>query len=147
MARKDALKNIREQLLQRRDALRQALAGDDSLLRDMNQQSGGDVVDFAIDSAYGEITSQLAEVASRELVNLEIALKLIAAGKYGVCESCGASIALARLQALPYATTCIDCQRESESSTNGNRHSVNWSRLIDTPTDDLRINDLDFNIS
>jgi len=36
-------------------------------------------------------------------------------GQYGrLGEGCGVSIPLARLNALPYATLCIDCQREAE---------------------------------
>jgi DnaK suppressor protein len=131
-------------LLQRREALRQALAGDDSLLRQMNQDSVGDVIDFASDSAFGELSSQLAEVASRELLNVEVALQLLAQGRYGVCEGCNQSIPVARLQALPYATTCINCQRQNESS--GNSRSHDWGRLIDR-SDDYRLTDLDFNIS
>jgi DnaK suppressor protein len=30
-------------------------------------------------------------------------------GKYGICEVCGTAIPIARLQVLPYATTCVDC--------------------------------------
>lgn len=32
----------------------------------------------------------------------------------GICAKCGAPIAPARLEALPSASTCIDCQREIE---------------------------------
>ena len=30
-------------------------------------------------------------------------------GTYGVCEVCGEDIPVARLDALPYATTCVSC--------------------------------------
>ncbi|MFO0264669.1 MAG: TraR/DksA family transcriptional regulator, partial [Planctomycetota bacterium] len=140
MGRKDTLNEMKAVLLQRREALRQALAGDDSLLRQMNQDSVGDVIDFASDSAFGELSSQLAEVASRELLNVEVALQLLAQGRYGVCEGCNQSIPVARLQALPYATTCINCQRQNESS--GNSRSHDWGRLIDR-SDDYRLTDLD----
>ena len=30
-------------------------------------------------------------------------------GSYGVCEVCGEDIPVARLDALPYATTCVSC--------------------------------------
>ena len=53
---------------------------------------------------------------SRELANIERALEQMREGNYGVCELCSSSIPLARLQALPYATTCINCQREAEES-------------------------------
>ena len=36
------------------------------------------------------------------------------AGEYGVCEVCSKKIPMARLDALPYATMCIECQREIE---------------------------------
>ena len=85
MARKDSLKKMREILLQRRDALRQAISGDDSLLKELSQQSGGDVVDFASDSAFGELSSQLAEVENRELKFIELALQKMEAGTYGRC--------------------------------------------------------------
>ena len=54
MGRKDAISNLREVLVRRRDALRKALAGDLSLLKELREQSGGDVVDFALDSAQDE---------------------------------------------------------------------------------------------
>ncbi|HMP78225.1 MAG TPA: TraR/DksA family transcriptional regulator, partial [Pirellulaceae bacterium] len=142
MARKDALQRIRNQLVARREALRQTLAGDDSLLRQLNQSSGSDVIDFASDSANGEISSQLAEVATRELANIEWALKFMSAGKYGKCEACNANIPLARLEALPYATLCIDCQRELEAQRRDGRISPDWSKILERPTDDLRITDL-----
>lgn len=47
------------------------------------------------------------------LSKVEWALAKIAEGKYGICESCGKSIPLARLDALPYATLCVDCARRA----------------------------------
>ncbi|MFM7411657.1 MAG: TraR/DksA family transcriptional regulator [Planctomycetota bacterium] len=116
MARKDALLNLRAILIRRRDALRSALAGDLSLLKELRSESPGDVIDAAYDSAQDEISSQLAEVESRELANIENALERMKAGTYGQCEVCGGRIPLARLNALPYATVCIECQRELERS-------------------------------
>jgi glutamate dehydrogenase (NADP+) len=67
---------MRNVLIRRRDALRKALAGDLSLLKELRQQSVGDVVDAALDSAQDEISSQLAEVESRELASIEKALEM-----------------------------------------------------------------------
>ena len=75
MARKDSLVSLRAILVRRRDALRSALAGDLSLLRDLRSESPGDVIDAAYDSTQDEISSQLAEVESRELANIETATK------------------------------------------------------------------------
>jgi DnaK suppressor protein len=114
MARKESLQNLRAILVRRRDALRDALAGDLTLLRELRSESPGDVVDAAYDSAQDEISSQLAEVESRELAHIENALDRMKAGKYGICEVCSGKIPLVRLNALPYATMCIECQRELE---------------------------------
>ncbi len=126
MARKDALVNLRVILVKRRDALRTALAGDLSLLKELRSESPGDVIDAAYDSAQDEISSQLAEVESRELANIENALERMKIGKYGQCEVCNGRIPMARLNALPYATMCIDCQRELERSGSGSGSGVGF---------------------
>ncbi len=149
MARKDAILNLRKVLIKRRDALRQALAGDLSLLKELREQSSGDVVDFALDSAQDEISSQLAEVESRELAQIETALELMRDGKYGVCEGCSKPIPLARLQALPYAVLCIDCQREAEKAGFTGSDAANWSRLVDTDAGDKDVlfSDIELDVS
>lgn len=113
MSRKEALTKLRDILLLRREALRKALDGDMSLLQSLSQE-GGDVMDAAMDTAQDEISSQLVEVESRELIQIEEALGRFKEGVYGNCEICDKPIPLARLQAVPYATTCIDCARKQE---------------------------------
>jgi DnaK suppressor protein len=131
MTRKEAMMHLRKVLIRRRDALRNALAGDLSVLQELRGQSRGDAADFALDATHDEINSQLAEVESRELANIENALESMREGGYGLCDTCGEDIPLARLQALPYATLCIRCQREAEKS--GVRRGVpDWGRVIDT---------------
>lgn len=148
MARKDAILSMRNILIMRRDALRTALAGDLSLLKELRAQAAGDVVDAALDSAQDEISSQLAEVESRELASIENALQRMRDGQYGVCEGCGCSIPMARLNALPYATLCIDCQRESERFGKGAGGDADWGRVLDTSggDGDVSINDIEIDV-
>ncbi len=131
MVRKEAIVGMHQILIKRRDALRQALAGDLSLLKELRAQSAGDVVDAALDCAQDEISSQLAEVESRELASIENALERMRAGKYGVCEGCNCKIPIARLNALPYATSCIECQREAEKYGPGYSRDSDWGRVDD----------------
>jgi DnaK suppressor protein len=149
MTRKDAILNMRQVLIRRRDALRKALAGDLSQLKELGAQASGDVVDAALDCAQDEISSQLAEVESRELARIENALERMRRGQYGVCEGCGANIPMARLNALPYATSCIKCQREAERDGVGGAADVDWSRLLDTSSGEteLSINDIELDVS
>lgn len=147
MPKKNAHKGLREVLIKRRDALRQALAGDLSLLQQLRQESG-DVIDAAIDNSYEDVSSQMVEVESRELIFIQQALARIEAGTYGRCESCNAIISAARLQVLPYATMCIKCQRQSEASGASQGRAMDWAKLVDAgPVEDVRINDIDFNVS
>jgi len=149
MSRKDAILNMRQVLIKRRDALRKALAGDLSLLKELKAQTTGDVVDAALDCVQDEISSQLAEVESRELARIEYALERMRDGHYGICEGCGTNIPMARLNALPYATYCIKCQREAERQGATSHADVDWSRLLETPAGDgeLSINDIEIDVS
>jgi DnaK suppressor protein len=139
MSRKESINKMRELLVTRRNALRKALAGDLSLLSQLREQTGGDVVDEALDAAQDEISSQLAEVESRELANIERALVRIKAGNYGECEICNERIPLARLNALPYATSCIECQRAAETSGGAGGGAGDWSRVLDTGFSDVDV--------
>jgi RNA polymerase-binding protein DksA len=37
------------------------------------------------------------------------ALERLDRGEYGICESCGVAIPIARLEVLPYTTLCVEC--------------------------------------
>ena len=140
MARKDALLRLTSRLMARRDALRKALNGDLDSFRKFSQISGvGDNVDAAVDSANDEICSQLVEIESKELGQIEHALQRNAAGVYGRCEYCGGKISEARLNALPYTSSCIDCQRENERT--GQMRGLEpdtkrWAKVYEKPMEE-----------
>jgi RNA polymerase-binding protein DksA len=58
-----------------------------------------------------EIDYTLEENSEQVLAEIDEALRRIEEGTYGVCRSCGRPIAEERLEALPWATVCIDCAR------------------------------------
>jgi len=58
-----------------------------------------------------ELDETLEENSSHVLTAIDDALARIDAGTYGTCQNCGKEIAPERLEALPYATLCIDCKR------------------------------------
>lgn len=47
------------------------------------------------------------------LRKVDRALERVAAGSYGICESCGNSIPVERLDVLPYSTLCVECAARS----------------------------------
>ena len=52
----------------------------------------------------------LRDRAGQQLELVEAALARLEAGTFGTCLRCGNPIAPARLEALPWAAYCIDCQ-------------------------------------
>ena len=50
------------------------------------------------------------------LSKVEHALGRVASGEYGICESCGKSIPIERLDVLPYSTLCVDCAGRSPTA-------------------------------
>lgn len=113
MTRREFLHKIEQQLLKRREALRRTLAGDD-LLTAMYDSGVGDEADAAIAGEQAELRSQMAQVESRELVQIDEAIAKIRSGQYGRCETCDRPIAPLRLKVLPYVTECISCARREE---------------------------------
>ena len=112
--------------------MRKALAGELEDLRNY-RSAEGDSADAAFDAGSEEIASQLAELEARELSKIERALAQIKRGTYGLCEYCQGKIPVARLNALPYSTTCIKCQREMEHSPgwDGEGRS-SWDKVSDS---------------
>jgi DnaK suppressor protein len=50
------------------------------------------------------------------LASIDAALARLDAGRYGTCTRCGGQIAPERLDALPWAALCIDCQRATRGT-------------------------------
>lgn len=57
----------------------------------------------------------LRDRAQQQLALVDAALLRLESGTFGRCVSCGRPIAAERLEALPWAENCIDCQRERRS--------------------------------
>lgn len=56
-----------------------------------------------------EVLSAIDDEAKQTVILIDAALARIKQGTYGICASCGSKIPDARLTALPYVTTCINC--------------------------------------
>ncbi len=57
-----------------------------------------------------------------ESVNdVEHALQKYEAGTYGLCDSCGQAIELARLEAMPHASLCLTCKASRAKDAKGAR--------------------------
>ncbi len=83
---------------------------DESLYRNdqiRTGEEGTDVFDrqFALNLASSE---------QEAIHDIDDAIRRIDEGTYGVCEDCGCVIGKARLKALPFVRSCMQCQSEKE---------------------------------
>src|SRR5262249_54531647 len=114
------LERYRKALESERDRLRHAMHAvhhDGSLLDetgDLAIGSGDHLADSASETFMRELDEGLEENAEHLLVEIDAALDRIEGGTFGLCSACGGPIPQERLEAVPYATLCIDDQRALE---------------------------------
>jgi DnaK suppressor protein len=154
MARQEALLRLHKTLVARRHELRKRLGIElEDLAHTKHSSASGDAADAAFDASGEEIASTLAELEAKELAQVERALRRLKAGTYGKCEACGCTIPVARLNALPFSTVCIKCQREIESEGGllHGRSAADWARIGEggNPMEDreVTISDLEIDLS
>src|SRR6266481_2881828 len=64
-------------------------------------------------SAYGEVTMGKLERDLQTIVEIERALRRLESGQYATCVGCQSRIPDARLKAIPWTRTCIECAGRS----------------------------------
>ena len=102
---------LEHQLLSQQQALGKRI---ESRLADVSIEREPD--DEAAQANYSitrDMSAATLERERRTLSEVEAALKRIANGHYGICESCEGTISDARLRALPWARLCITCASRS----------------------------------
>ena len=111
---------FRTLLLEERERVQQAIESvhHESRLDDEVEEMGGSSDNHLGDTATAtldrEIDYTLEDNSGRMLAQIDAALARVDAGTYGTCTNCGRPIAEERLEATPWASLCIDCQREAE---------------------------------
>ncbi|MDA8333447.1 MAG: TraR/DksA C4-type zinc finger protein [Peptococcaceae bacterium] len=107
-------------------AMRTRLAGlvqditDDGLGRSLSDSTGElSTYDNHPADVGSEVFERSKDFSLRENARLTLravdeALERMAAGRYGVCTSCGVDIPLERLLAVPYTDKCVVCKKKDE---------------------------------
>ena len=90
-----------------------ALAGRERELTEL-EGAGSDDADQASGLFEKELAAMLGQSVRAHLMDIDAALSRIDTGTYGNCEACGQPINPERLEALPRARRCVDCQRHVE---------------------------------
>lgn len=107
------LNRLRAGLTARREELQATVSRIQQELR-ATTTAHADAADQAVATYDKNVLHQQVEQASRQLRLLDDALRRIDAGDYGECVMCGKDIAVARLQAIPWARYCVACQELQE---------------------------------
>jgi DnaK suppressor protein len=100
--------------------LRREVSGDISALEadafstDGDRLSVDNPADIGSESFAQEFSLELLQRDEATLAEIDEALERVKAGTFGQCEGCGQPIPKARLNAVPHARFCVDCQRKNE---------------------------------
>ena len=105
---------IQERLNHDRKRLRSMLRSSQEVERTINDITFSNEIDLASSLEGREMAFQLSSRERNELRMVEDALFKIAAGTYGVCDSCSKYITLKRLEIRPLSALCIECQENLE---------------------------------
>jgi DnaK suppressor protein len=81
-----------------------------------------DIVDRANNSYNRELMFSISDTERLMLLQVEDALNRLEVGTYGRCTNCGNAINPLRLDAVPWARFCIDCQELAEKGLLENDH-------------------------
>jgi DnaK suppressor protein len=117
------LMSTEELLEQERKRIRSKLA---HLYETLRSTIDPDIEDAASELEEQEHARALVRELEGQLSSLDLALKKVEQGTYGICERCGQPIDPARLEAVPETTLCLSCKQITE----GHGRSRTSSRSI-----------------
>ena len=125
--RAEIFQKIKQQLIKEKDELVKKLKENQTEEFRKLKDDIGDNFDKASQEISMGTMLALSDLDNKKLEDIEIALNKIELGTYGFCEECGDEIPIPRLEYLPFAKYCIDCQEEIEEEgkkLTGNRKTV-----------------------
>ena len=102
---------IAEKLLKLREQLTQRIEAIESDVHHKKEPVEKDFAEQVTQRENDDVLGAIDVEAQQTVRLIDAALARIKAGTYGICSVCGEEIAEKRLEALPYATTCIKCAK------------------------------------
>lgn len=115
--------HLEQRLLRERERTLKALAQFDERAKVSQQEDDGDLTaypfhpaDDGTDTMEQEKDFLLASKEGRLVYWIDEALRTLykEPGRFGVCQNCGRSIDFERLDIVPWARYCVECQRDQE---------------------------------
>jgi DnaK suppressor protein len=109
--KKERLASFKKRLLEKHAQLADGVGRSAYYGKDQEDDAIKDLGDQANTAYTREFFFELGNGDRRLLRDVVAALQKIDDGSFGNCERCGEAITDKRLEALPFARYCIDCQR------------------------------------
>ena len=108
---KQQTEDFRRQLIDQREQVVAGWADEEESESDVLR----DPEELATRITRSEVEDQLAEDDRNLVEKIDFALRRLDAGTYGQCTGCGVDIPLARLEAKPSVSLCIECQAKKDA--------------------------------
>ncbi len=109
---------LQRMLLGKRQEIIREIEGNlgQSLTEDQQRrlESARDVGDQALMDLERELGISLMEMRNRKRQAIDEALTRLNEGTYGICAECGIEVSEKRLEAVPFAKLCVQCQSRQE---------------------------------
>lgn len=109
---------LQRMLLGKRQEIMREIEGNlgQSLTEDQQRrlESARDVGDQALMDLDRELGISLMEMRNRRRQAIDEALMRLNEGTYGICAECGIEVSEKRLEAVPFAKLCVQCQSRQE---------------------------------
>lgn len=110
----DLFDTLRARLLEQRQEIVNMYNQDVRAGQESTDEPTEDIVDRANNSYNRELMFSISDSERQLLLQIEDAINRMNAATYGRCTNCGNTIHPLRLEAVPWARFCIDCQELAE---------------------------------
>ncbi|MDP9269330.1 MAG: TraR/DksA family transcriptional regulator [Acidobacteriota bacterium] len=112
---KKKIEQYKKRLEERQQELRRIVSRNVQDGRDADLESAQDIADKAANSYTKEFLFSQSNNERQLLAQVEEALARIREGTFGECANCGKEMNPKRLEAVPWAKYCIECQEKMEN--------------------------------
>ena len=107
-------KSYRDRLLERREGLVGQVQAAEAYSRERDAEATQDPADMAANAYTKELLMSMSTNDRQLLDSIDAALSRIEEGEYGYCDNCSEAIHEKRLEAVPWAQHCVNCQELNE---------------------------------
>ncbi len=101
-------------LMEKKDEITNILSTAYSESKEVETGIAQDLADKAESSYTKEFLLSLSDAERKQLLLIDGALNRIDKSEYGICQRCQKNISKKRLNAVPWAPHCIECQQKEE---------------------------------